>query len=108
MAAFAPVVRTSTSQNVVMASPLSADRLHKIALLPTRGPADGMRLHSLLAKQQLNVRFIINDKNKEAHACALVLAIDAAVRGRMIRNSVNSPGFVSTSISPACCFTMMS
>ena len=32
----------------------------------------------------------------------------AAVRGRMMRNSVNSPGSVSTSIKPPCCFTTMS
>src|SRR5262249_40203515 len=30
------------------------------------------------------------------------------VRGRTIVNSVNSPGWVSTSIEPACCLTMMS
>ncbi len=30
------------------------------------------------------------------------------MRGRMIRNSVNSPGSVSTSMTPACCLTMMS
>ena len=35
-------------------------------------------------------------------------ASDAAPRGRTILNSVNSPGSVSTSIVPACCFTMMS
>src|SRR6478752_359141 len=30
------------------------------------------------------------------------------MRGRMTLNSVNSPGFVSTSIDPACCLTIMS
>src|SRR5262245_14054533 len=33
---------------------------------------------------------------------------NAAVRGRITLISVNSPGCVSTSIEPACCFTMMS
>ena len=33
---------------------------------------------------------------------------DAPVRGRTIRNSVNAPGWVSTSIDPPCCLTMMS
>ena len=35
-------------------------------------------------------------------------AMNVAVRGRMILISVNSPGCVSTSIDPECCFTMMS
>ena len=34
--------------------------------------------------------------------------MNAPVRGRMILISVNSPGCVSTSIDPECCFTMMS
>ena len=58
----------------------------------------------LLPEQQLNVRLIVHHQNKQFH----VRAPDAAVRGRMIRNSVNSPGCVSTSIKPPCCFTMMS
>jgi hypothetical protein len=33
---------------------------------------------------------------------------NTAVRGRITLISVNSPGCVSTSIEPACCFTMMS
>ena len=33
---------------------------------------------------------------------------NSAVHGRIILISVNSPGFVSTSIKPACCLTMMS
>ncbi len=36
------------------------------------------------------------------------MARDAAPRGSTILNSVNSPGFVSTLIVPACCFTTMS
>ena len=35
-------------------------------------------------------------------------AMNVGVRGRMILISVNSPGWVSTSIDPECCFTMMS
>jgi hypothetical protein len=34
--------------------------------------------------------------------------MNVAVRGRVILISVNSPGNVSTSIDPECCFTMMS
>ena len=33
---------------------------------------------------------------------------NTAERGRMILISVNSPGWVSTSIEPPCCLTMMS
>jgi hypothetical protein len=33
---------------------------------------------------------------------------NAATRGKVTLISVNSPGFVSTSIEPPCCFTMMS
>ena len=33
---------------------------------------------------------------------------NATTRGKFTRISVNSPGFVSTSIAPPCCFTMMS
>ena len=36
------------------------------------------------------------------------LEIEATVRGRMILISVNSPGTVSISIEPPCCFTMIS
>ena len=58
----------------------------------------------LLPEQQLNVWLIIHHQNKQFH----VRAPDAAERGRMIRNSVNPPGCVSTSIDPECCFTTMS
>src|SRR5258705_9862419 len=61
----------------------------------------------LLAKQILDIGFVINDKNKEAHLSAPGL-LGAAIRGRIILNSVNSPGRVSTSIDPACCLTIMS
>src|SRR4029453_6251147 len=62
----------------------------------------------LLAKQQFDVGFVIDHENKDAHARAPDLPREAAVRGRVILNSVNSPGCVSTSIDPACCLTMIS
>ena len=34
--------------------------------------------------------------------------MNAAVRGKIILTSVNSPGCVLTSMDPECCFTMMS
>src|SRR5436190_24370900 len=60
-----------------------------------------------LAKQRLNIGFVVHDKNKQAHLSAPALLV-AAMRGRMTLNSVNSPGWVSTSIDPPCCFTTMS
>ena len=44
----------------------------------------------LLAKQRLNIGFVVNDKNKQAHLSAPSLPV-AAMRGRMILNSVNAP-----------------
>jgi hypothetical protein len=38
----------------------------------------------------------------------VVQEISAAARGKVTLISVNSPGCVSTSIEPPCCFTMMS
>ena len=40
--------------------------------------------------------------------CGFPAAVDAARRGRKILNSVNSPGFVSTSMDPPCCLATMS
>ena len=48
------------------------------------------------------------DIAKEDHARLPVSARNTAARGRVILNSVNSPGWVSTSIDPPCCLTMMS
>src|SRR5215471_20605899 len=62
----------------------------------------------LLAKQHLNVRLIINHENEKFHVDAPCLPMAAALRGRVMRNTVNSPGFVSTSIDPPCCLTIMS
>jgi uncharacterized membrane protein len=52
--------------------------------------------------------FVIDHKNEQAHGRLPDLASDAATRGRIILNSVNSPGSVSTSIDPPCCLTTMS
>ena len=62
----------------------------------------------LLAEQNLHVGLIINHENKKIYARSPDLIRDAAARGRTIRNSVNSPGCVSTSMDPPCCLTMMS
>src|ERR1019366_6408799 len=62
----------------------------------------------LLAEQNLHVRVIIDHENESVHARSPDFISDAPARGRTIRNSVNSPGCVSTSIEPACCLTMMS
>ena len=61
----------------------------------------------LLAKQHLDIRFVVNDENEEAHMFAPAL-LAVAARGRITLNSVNSPCRVSTSIDPACCLTIMS
>src|SRR5262245_59657241 len=62
----------------------------------------------LLAKQHLHVRLIINYENKQVHVDAPALPMAAALRGRVMRNSVNSPGILSTSIDRPCCLTIMS
>ena len=62
----------------------------------------------LLAEQHLDIRLIVNHENEQVHARSPDLIRDAPARGRTIRNSVNSPGCVSTSIDPPCCLTMMS
>src|SRR5262245_40786586 len=62
----------------------------------------------LLAKQHLNVRLIIDHQNEEVHVDASCLPMAAALRGRVMRNAVYSPGVVSTSIDPPCCLTIMS
>src|SRR5262249_27834148 len=62
----------------------------------------------LLAEQLFDVGLVIDHENKKIHALPPGLASNAAMRGRVILNSVNSPGCVSTSIDPPCCFTMIS
>src|SRR5262249_11932005 len=82
----------------------SGGRLGKL-----HGKATGAQITSeLLAKQHLNVRFIVDHDNKQAHDCAPDLASEAAPRRSVILNSVNSPGCVSISIDPECCLTTMS
>jgi hypothetical protein len=71
-------------------------------------PASTQIAPEALAKQQLNVRLIINHENERVHMRSPDLIRDAPARGRTILNSVNSPGCVSTSIDPPCCLTMMS
>ena len=39
---------------------------------------------------------------------AYLATMKAAARGKITRTSANSPGRVSTSIDPECCFTIMS
>ncbi len=43
----------------------------------------------MLAKQQLDIRLIVDHKNKQIHVFSPDLAMVAAARGRTIRNSVN-------------------
>src|SRR5262249_1875147 len=62
----------------------------------------------LLAKQRLHIRLVVHDQNEQSHVGSPDLPAPAARRGSPIRTSVNSPGWVSTSMVPACCFTMMS
>src|SRR5947209_1092369 len=61
----------------------------------------------LLAEQHLDIGFVVDDENQKTHLVAPVL-LTAAARGSTTLNSVNSPGSVSTSIDPACCFTTIS
>src|SRR6266403_975659 len=61
----------------------------------------------LLSKQHLNIGFVVNNENEQAHLSAPALLV-GAMRGRMTLNSLNSPGRVSTSIDPPCCLTTMS
>ena len=62
----------------------------------------------LLPEQHFDIRLIVNHENEKVHARSPDLIRAAPARGRTIRNSVNAPGCVSTSIDPPCCLTMMS
>lgn len=57
----------------------------------------------LLAKQSGSSSSMTRVRTQVAAAGPVV-----AERGIMTLNSVNSPGWVSTSIDPACCLTIMS
>src|SRR3954471_7347474 len=61
-----------------------------------------------LPKQQLDVGLVVDDEDQHAHGLTSSFAPEVAERGRKILNSVYSPGLVSTSIEPRCCFTTMS
>src|SRR5215204_3150644 len=61
-----------------------------------------------LPKQQLDVGLVVDDEDQHAHGLTSSFAGEAAERRRTILNSVYSPGLVSTSIEPRCCFTTMS
>ena len=71
-------------------------------------PASAKVAPELLSEQNLDVRLVVNHENKQVHARSPGLIRAAPARGRTIRNSVNAPGRVSTSIDPPCCLTMMS
>src|SRR5262249_35916749 len=62
----------------------------------------------LLSKQCLHVGLVIHHQDQEVHLLAPCSPSDAARRGKTTLNSVYSPGSVTTSIEPACCFTTMS
>src|SRR5262249_34738985 len=62
----------------------------------------------LLTEQHLDIRLIIDDENVNAQCVPPVLPCAASVRGSVMMNSVKTPGSVSTSILPPCCFTTMS
>src|ERR1700730_3889932 len=61
----------------------------------------------LLAKQHLDIGLVVDHQNKHIHTLTS-LSAEVAPRGSTIRNSVNAPGLVLTSIDPPCCLTMMS
>ena len=54
----------------------------------------------LLPKQHFDIWLIVDHENEEVHADSPDLIRAAPARGRTIRNSVNTPGCVSTSIDP--------
>jgi hypothetical protein len=73
-----------------------------------REPASAEIAPELLAEQNLDIWLVIDPENEKVHACPPDFIRGAPVRGRTILTSVNSPGFVSTSIDPPWCLTMMS
>src|SRR5579864_8701818 len=62
----------------------------------------------LLAKQRFNIRLVIDDENVNTQIQPPAFPCAASSRGSVMMNSVNTPGSVSTSIVPPCCFTTMS
>ena len=63
-----------------------------------------LRAVSAEARARLGIGFVHD--NKKDHVGPP--DPEPAARGKMIRNSVNSPGCVSTSIDPPCCLTTIS
>ena len=61
----------------------------------------------LLAEQNLHIGLVIDHQDKHVQTFTPGLLTDTP-RGSTIRNSVNAPGWVLTSIDPLCCLTMMS
>ena len=61
----------------------------------------------LLAEQNLHIGLVIDHQDKHVQTFTPGLLTDTP-RGSTIRNSVNAPGSVLTSIDPLCCLTMMS
>src|SRR3954451_17544299 len=62
----------------------------------------------MLAEHALDIRFVIDDHNIGTQFEPPAIFCNFVVRGNVITNSVKTPGSVSTSILPPCCFTMMS
>src|SRR6266478_5610934 len=62
----------------------------------------------LLTKQGFYVGLIVDHEYVNAQFLPPACACAAPVRGSVIMNSVKTPGLVSTSILPPCCFTTMS
>src|SRR5260221_395947 len=61
-----------------------------------------------LQDQGLNIGLIVDNEYVNAQFLPPACSCAAPVRGSVIMNSVNTPGLVSTSILPPCCFTTMS
>jgi hypothetical protein len=80
---------------VIDARPRSAKLLAEIdrtgRLLPHQGPGrHRVRVPELLPEQHFDIGLIIDHENEQVHARSPDLIRDAPVRGRTIRNSVNS------------------
>src|SRR4029077_13836140 len=62
----------------------------------------------LLPEQRLDVRLVIDDQDVKVHVLPPEVPPAGMTRGRVMMNSVNTPGSVFTSIVPPCCFTTIS
>ncbi len=61
----------------------------------------------MLTEHGFDSGFVIDDEDAPLNSSPTDFIV-AAFRGSVMMNSVNTPGFVSTSILPPCCLTMMS